>query len=65
MKPASYFSLLRVKNDTSRCVSCGRCGKVCPMEVDMVDNSRGRANGTECILCLRCVEECPQRALHI
>ncbi|WP_308754069.1 4Fe-4S dicluster domain-containing protein [uncultured Anaerotruncus sp.] len=65
LKPASYFSLLRVKNDTSRCVSCGRCGKVCPMEVDMVDNSRGRANGTECILCLRCVEECPQRALHI
>ena len=65
LKPASYFSLLRVKNDTSRCVSCGRCRKVCPMDVDMVDNSRGRKNGTECILCFQCVEECPQKALHI
>ena len=63
LKPTSYFSLLRVKNDTSRCVSCGRCRKVCPMDVDMVDNSRGRKNGTECILCFQCVEECPQDAL--
>lgn len=65
LKPASYFSLLRVKNDTSRCVSCGRCRKVCPMDVDMVDNSRGRKNGTECILCFQCMEECPQKALHV
>lgn len=63
MKPMSYFSLLRVTCDTSRCVSCGKCKKVCPMDVDMTDNSRKRQNGTDCILCFECVNECPKNAL--
>lgn len=65
LKPASYYSLLRIKNDTQKCVSCGKCQKVCPMDVDMTDNSRKRSNGTECILCFRCMEECPKDALHL
>ncbi len=65
LKPASYFSLLRVKNEAGKCVSCGKCKSVCPMNVDMTDNSRRRLNGTECILCFRCVEECPTKALHL
>lgn len=65
LKPASYMAVLRIKNDTDKCVSCGRCRKVCPMNVDMMDNSRKRQNGTECILCLACIEECPQKALHL
>ena len=32
LKPASYFSLMRIKIDTSKCISCGRCKKVCPIE---------------------------------
>lgn len=63
MKPMSYFSLFRVKCDTSKCVSCGKCKKVCPMDVDMTDNSRKRQNGTDCILCFECVKECPKKAL--
>lgn len=65
LKPFSYFSLLRIKNDTGKCISCGRCKKVCPMNVDVPDNSRKRINGTECILCLQCVEECPQKSLYL
>lgn len=65
LKPASYFSILRVKNDREKCVSCGKCKKICPMNVDMTDNSRSRINGTECILCLKCVEECPKKSLSI
>ena len=52
LKPMSYFSLLRVKCDKERCVSCGKCKRVCPMNVDVTDNSRKRENGTECILCM-------------
>lgn len=65
LKPASYFSLLRVKNDEEKCVSCGKCKKLCPMDVDMTNNSRKRLNGTECILCLKCIDECPKKALHL
>jgi len=64
LKPASYFALLRVKINTDKCISCNKCKKICPMDVDMMVNSRKRHNGTECILCLNCIEECPQKALH-
>ncbi len=63
LKPVSYFSLLRIKCDKSKCVSCGKCKTVCPMEVDVTDNSRKRKNGTECILCFECVRNCPKDAL--
>ncbi len=63
LKPMSYFSLVRIECDKTKCVSCGKCRSVCPMEVDMTDNSRRRKNGTECILCMECVKACPKKAL--
>lgn len=63
LKPLSYFSLLRIRCDKEKCVGCGKCRKVCPMNVDMTDNSRKRENGTECILCMECVKNCPKNAL--
>ena len=63
LKPASYFSMLRIKCDKSKCVSCGKCKKVCPMNVDVTDNSRKHKNGTECILCFECKKVCPKNAL--
>lgn len=63
LKPMSYFSLLRIRCDESKCVYCGKCKKVCPMNVDMTDNSRKRENATECILCFECTKACPKGAL--
>ncbi len=63
LKPMSYFSAIRVKCDKEKCVSCGRCRRVCPMDVDVTDNSRNRKNGTECILCMECTKVCPKKAL--
>ena len=63
LKPMSYFSVFRVKCDKEKCISCGNCKRVCPMEVDVTDNSRKRENGTECILCMECVKACPKKAL--
>ena len=50
LKPMSYDSLLRIKCDKSKCISCGKCKRVCPMDVDITDNSRKREIGTSCIL---------------
>ncbi|MCQ2438294.1 MAG: 4Fe-4S binding protein [Oscillospiraceae bacterium] len=63
LKPMSYFSLVRIECDPNKCISCGKCRKVCPMDVDMLDPSRRRKNGTECILCMECVKACPKKAL--
>lgn len=63
LKPMSYYALLRITCDRQKCISCGKCKRVCPMNVDVTDNSRKRLNGTECILCMECVKNCPKQAL--
>ena len=63
LKPMSYFALFRVTCDTEKCISCGKCKRICPMEVDVTDNSRNRKNATECIFCMECIKACPKKAL--
>ena len=64
LKPMSYFSLLRVHCDESKCVRCGKCLRACPMNVEVNKESRRRKNETECILCYECTNACPTKALH-
>lgn len=64
LKPMSYYSLLRVHCDESKCISCGKCLRVCPMNVEVNKESRKRKHATECILCYECAKECPVDALH-
>lgn len=65
LKPMSYFAVMRIKVDEDKCISCGKCKRVCPMNVDVTSNSRKRENATECILCVKCVEACPKNALKL
>ena len=65
LKPCSYFSLMRIKKVEEKCIECKKCVKVCPMDVDMLDNRHSRENGTECILCGTCVRVCPKKALKM
>ena len=64
LKPMSYFSLIRIHCDEEKCIHCGKCLKVCPMEVEVNIDSRKRKNATECILCHKCTKECPVKALN-
>lgn len=65
MKPAARISLMRITCDHEKCVRCGACLRACPMDVDMLDDSRSRRNATECILCLECTKACPKGALKL
>ena len=52
-------SLLGIRVDACKCVSCGKCSKVCQMDVDVV-----RApNHVECIRCGKCIGACPVDAI--
>ncbi|KXO17004.1 4Fe-4S binding domain protein [Clostridiales bacterium KA00134] len=42
-----------------KCVSCGKCKRVCPMDVDVVKNP----NSAECIRCGVCIKSCPTKAI--
>ena len=63
LKPISYYSLLRICCDKTKCINCGKCERLCPMDVEVTNNSRKRKNATECILCMECVKNCLKKAL--
>ena len=65
LKASSRFSLMRVEADPKKCVSCGKCRKVCPMNVAPDQPFALRANRTECILCMKCAENCLKEALAL
>lgn len=64
LKPMSYYSVLRIKCDEDKCIHCGKCLEVCPMDVEVNKNARNRKNATECILCQNCKKVCPVKALE-
>ena len=53
-------SVLRLKLDGEKCVSCGKCEKTCPMDVAVTRDP----NSAECIRCGACVRACPAGALR-
>lgn len=57
--PFNRVALYRLRLDKERCISCGACAAVCPMEADP---SRDPDSG-ECIRCGRCTHCCPTHAL--
>lgn len=65
LKPMSRHSLFRIRLDETKCIGCGKCERVCPMNVEVPSNSRKKKNATECILCMKCVDECPKGALRL
>ena len=52
-------SLFQMQVDQSKCVSCGKCAKVCKMDVDVTKSP----NHTECIRCGMCIRACPTNAV--
>ncbi|MBP3634545.1 MAG: 4Fe-4S binding protein [Oscillospiraceae bacterium] len=57
----NQVSLLKYKVEESACVSCGKCQKVCPFDIDPSKTP----NAAECIRCGRCLDTCPTDALEM
>lgn len=47
--------------DQDACVSCGKCSKVCKMDVDITKSP----NDFECIRCGECAKACPTKAITV
>ena len=52
-------SLLGMKVDKHKCVSCGKCAKACKMDVDVTKST----DHAECIRCGMCIRACPTNAV--
>ncbi len=48
-----------LKLDESKCISCKKCDKICPMQLEVHNNSKK----PDCIKCGRCITACPTNAL--
>ncbi len=48
------LGLYKIECDNEKCVSCGKCEKLCPMDIKIA--KMGRINTVECNSCLDCLE---------
>ena len=55
------IAILRMRLDRESCISCGRCERICPMQVEVLKD----INSAECIRCGRCVQNCPTGAIEL
>ena len=53
-----------VKADSAKCVACGLCVSICPMNNIDVKNGTVNFNG-KCTMCYRCFSNCPKQAITI
>lgn len=50
-----------LKIDEEKCISCGKCQKVCPSQsISTLENNKRRNQSNECLLCFQCSDDCPE-----
>ena len=50
--------------DISRCVDCRKCEKVCPMDLNIIRQTKQETIvNPDCLQCRECIQSCPRRAL--
>ena len=52
------------KIDPKKCVGCGACVRLCPME-NITLQDRKAVSGNRCTMCYRCFSNCPRQAITI
>lgn len=57
----SKISPLKVKR--SPCINCGKCTRVCPMNIDVA--TAETVKSAECIACGKCIDVCPDAKKYI
>ncbi|MDR0455198.1 MAG: 4Fe-4S binding protein [Treponema sp.] len=65
MKLPARISLIKIKPNGNKCIKCGKCSEVCPMDIDVkkyIENGQ-KVLSTECIYCRNCVRKCPAKAI--
>ena len=56
----------KIEVDRDRCIDCGSCYSLCPVDAISFEKDRAVAFDTEkCVACGLCVDTCPMRAIHL
>jgi len=65
MKLPTRLSLIKMRPTGNKCIKCGKCNEVCPMDIDVrkyIENGK-KVLSTECIACRNCANICPVKAV--
>jgi NAD-dependent dihydropyrimidine dehydrogenase PreA subunit len=58
--------MYEVTVDNDKCVGCGDCVDICPVEVyELQDEKSVPVNAEECVGCESCIEVCEQEAISV
>jgi polyferredoxin len=65
LKIFSRFGIGKVRLVNEACNGCGKCSRVCDMQVDVMASIKndGLVNSADCIRCLKCTDVCPTHAI--
>jgi len=65
LKVFSHVKPGKVRLKTDDCLGCGRCTRVCDMEIDVSGELQrfGEVRSTNCNVCLKCTDECSNNAI--
>ena len=55
----------QVEIDTSKCIGCGMCARVCPARSIEIKNKKAVTLLDDCLMCGQCTAVCPMRAVSI
>lgn len=61
-KTRSYSDKLKI--DNKKCIGCGKCIKLCPMNNIHLDKQKA-VSGNMCTMCYRCISKCPTQAITL
>ena len=61
LKIFNKIGIGKVRLVNEECNGCGKCNRVCDMQVDVLGNLKDHAqvNSSNCIRCLKCTDGCP------
>ena len=65
MKIFNKIGIGKVRLVSEECNGCGKCNRVCDMQVDVLGDLKEHAqvNNLDCIRCLKCTDGCPTGAI--
>ena len=49
---------------TDKCVSCGLCARLCPLNLIHLENGKPIWSGKSCAHCMSCIQNCPAEAIE-
>jgi len=48
-----------------KCIGCGECEKICPINAIRIENNKSVINGLKCIGCASCIAVCPSYTIDV